>query len=215
MPANRNRIVFEGSLGVNAEQWSTGIVFQDPGLGQGESSDAVMAAWAQDIHLSFTGLVNTALRTALSTSGTIDRVRIEYYNGTGPLTSVVESSETPVAGLTTADQPYSSSVCLSLATGFTSSRRRGRMYWPALAAAVDGNGRFTGTTSNTQFAAAAVQLINMIKANYSGALDMEPGVYSTVDNDVTTVTAVRVGSIPDTQRRRRDNLVEVYATEPV
>lgn len=213
MAGNRNRVIFEGSLGVNSEQWSTGIVFQDPGLGQGEPDDAVMLDWANNLHGDFVTMVSTTLRTALSSSGTIDRVRIEYYNGAGGLTSVVESTSSPVAGLTIADQPYSSACVLSLSTGLSGSRRRGRMYWPALAAAVDANGKFTGTTSATNFAISAKELIDLIGSSYGGALNLEPGVYSGVLDDVTTVTAVRVGSIPDTQRRRRDNLVETYATQ--
>lgn len=210
--ANRNKIIFSGNLGVNREVWSTSCSWQDIGSDQGDSNDSNLQDWANDILSGLTAMTSTALENHLSASGTVEKVTVQWYNGANELLDSVESTGTAFTGATTANMPFQTACVISLATGISGARRRGRMYWPSLGGDVDSSGNWTGTTSATLTATSAKELFTMIASTYPGALSMSPVVYSNVLQDVTAVTALKVGSIPDTQRRRRDNLPEIYSS---
>jgi len=110
--------------------------------------------------------------------------------------------------------PAEVSVCISLRTASTGGSGRGRCYLPAPA---------TGALSSTGGLEAghaddfceAFQLGIMALNDVTSFTTSTVGVYSRKNNAVAAVTAVRVGSVFDAQRRRRNGYGEVYVTRDV
>lgn len=102
-------------------------------------------------------------------------------------------------------------MVLSLRTARTRGyASNGRMYWPNAQAIGQADGRWSAAIAGAA-AAAGAQLIAAIADSGMGT----PAVMSAVGAGRTEpITGVRVGRVPDTQRRRRDALAEEY-TETV
>jgi hypothetical protein len=120
-----------------------------------------------------------------------------------------------VAGSGTTVLPLQSALVYTLVTARPGRSYRGRMYWPVLTQAIPADGKLP-TTSIT-LAARALSFVQMLETLSQEAplATMAPVVVSKAQNVVTEVTAVRVGNVVDTQRRRRDNLVETFASQAI
>lgn len=207
----RHQVMIDGTLGGSGqERWCVGMHFRAGPEGR-VSDPGELQEWAEAI----AGWLSTAtlpgLKNLLSSSGRITQVRAYYYNDTGPAQAVGTAIlGTPISGTGTAARPPQCAHVFTLVTGLAGRRYRGRFYWPALAGAFDGT-TLKGAPPGTAAAEAALILGTLgTLAASTGVLD--PVVYSKVADEVTQVTAVRVGDVIDTQRRRRDNLVEIYTT---
>lgn len=209
MPA-ANRIVLEGPIGGTQERWSTGLWFAPPsGAVVGGSSN--LALWAAAIGDGLAAAITGTLLNGLSTTGAVDRIRAYSYSSIiGPASEVGESVEN-IAGGSGGKNPLPTAMVVSLRTGLAGRRNRGRMYWPAVGLVVNNQGRW-GPTDTAGGASGAKALLNLIADTAPGVADMSPVVASRAGNYVTPVTSVSVGDVPDAQRRRREGLVEVYAT---
>lgn len=207
----RNTIHLDGSLGTSSpERWSIGFTFGPIGaatpLNQ-EDLDSWVARCA-------TSLGSSSLKTWWETIGanaTIDTVRAYAYGATG---GALRASILPVSGITgtgTPNNPFQVARCYSLRTATPGASGRGRVYVPAMAAAV--NGATGKATLVAGVAASLAAFLNNLKATsaVSGTV-MYPGVHSRSLDQVIPITGVRVGDVLDTQRRRRDALVETYQT---
>lgn len=92
------------------------------------------------------------------------------------------------------------------------------MYWPALGSSISSTFQLTAPTSANAAAAAKVwlQAINSamdgVYIAQSSALRVALSVRSGTDHVCRDVNSIQVGSILDTQRRRRDILPETYAS---
>lgn len=106
--------------------------------------------------------------------------------------------------------PLQCSICVTLQTGLAGSRNRGRLYLPPPdITALQTNGRldagaFTGL--NAGFTAWKNSLIGD---------GFTPVVVSRSTSANIVVNNIRIGSVVDTQRRRRNDLVETYTNVPV
>ena len=215
--AVRNRLVINGSLGAGQQEaWSTGVTFSEPpGLEIVEGATA-LTAWANDVlEILRTEVAVQPLRSLLAlTAGRIDNVVAYQYEESGPAVATGTSGGAVVAGSGTLSMPPQASTVFSLLTGFAGRSFRGRMYWPNQTAEVGNTLKMTAPTP--AFLAAAMATFLQSAANAGVESDgFQPGVYSPTLDLVTPVTAVAVGDVIDTQRRRRDDLVEVYATVSV
>ena len=99
------------------------------------------------------------------------------------------------------------------------ARGRGRVYWPALGATLGSDFALT-TPASDVIALAAATLFDLIGdqinaewAANSIAVTTELAVRSVTDHQSRTVVRLQVGNRMDTQRRRRDRLVENYAVQ--
>lgn len=208
----RVRIAIVGSLGTpSAEEWSISTHWS---TNLGASPDqGILQGW---LTAAAGGVITTlgsgavALRDLLSTAGTVERLEAYAYGPSGP---AVASAVAPVnvVGTGTIRCPFQTAVCFSLRTALPGQAGRGRSYWPALNAAVAATGK-----RNVQgnIAEDYAELLNAIAI---AAPDLDPilSVYSPSRNLLTTVTAIQSGDVLDTQRRRRDSLVELYQSSPV
>jgi hypothetical protein len=215
--AGYNRIHIEGTLANGAEVWSTSFACTDIDE-VGISDPDVLTTWANDCLANFipgTGWPGD-MRSLLGSAATVNKVRIYWYPTVASAAAAAgESSGASVAGSGTTVLPLQSALVYTLVTARPGRSYRGRMYWPVLTQAIPADGKLP-TTSIT-LAARALSFVQMLETLSQEAplATMAPVVVSKAQNVVTEVTAVRVGNVVDTQRRRRDNLVETFASQAI
>lgn len=113
--------------------------------------------------------------------------------------------------------PLQNSVVVSHRTAQIGRPGRGRMFRPALTAiATDGSGQLVSATINS----VRDRQQGMLEAvKYTGvgvgAAQIRSCVTGSGFTNYALINAVRVGSVPDTQRRRRRSLPETYVTKAV
>lgn len=213
------RVIMKGSLGA-VETWSTSVAFGVVGLSPDTANAALTDAMAQAIAVaSNTTNVGSNLRLLLSAQGTYDLVRVERR---AEDESVLNVSEvllgTQIVGTGTASKTPQDALVFSLRTTTPGARGRGRMYWPALGSSLSATFQLTAPTNSNAAAAAKVwlQAINTamdgVYIAQSSALRVALSVRSGTDHVCRDVVSIQVGTILDTQRRRRDVLPESYAT---
>ncbi len=206
----RSKLVLSGSMGASqVEQWSTGINFGPGAGGDLPETPAELQGWANTVHQLLAGPdapVNLLL--AGDDSVTVDRVTCYWYPGPGPAAAVGASTEAPVdfAG-GSVSLPPQVSVVLSLLTGFPGGSYRGRLYWPATACTLGSNYNLTGPTA-ASLASSAAQFLDDAGITQQTATNLQASVYSPTLDVMTPVIGVSVGNVLDTQRRRRDGLIE-------
>lgn len=208
-----NRIRIGGSS-VGGERWSTHIDMAH--LGSGPAGGGIidyedLLAWAQAIasHSIFT--VAGPLRTLMSARLAVTTVRIEAI-ADGEVVQVAEVDGLNLNGTGVMTKVPQTALVLSLLTGRPGRSYRGRMYWPACGATIDATtGRLSGPTT-AQVAEAYDDLVVELGMASLSSTSMVPVVFSPTLNVVTPVTQVSVGDVLDTQRRRRDTLVETRTT---
>lgn len=208
------RVSIQGGL-PGDEVWSVNPVFA-PLMPPFTADETQLATVAQAIA---TLTVPTTLLGLLSSSATLASVRCEARSDSFELETVGEYFRpVPLAGTGAATKPNQSAIVLSLRTAGVGARRRGRAYWPALAAALSTTTGRVSSPTNTATAEAAAQYLqaiaNAIGATLTGVDTWSPVVYSRVGGNSLGVNAVWVGDVLDTQRRRRDTLPENYARNP-
>lgn len=211
--AQYNRVILSGTL-PQSEVWSVSMNFSrvgDQTSGYIDDYDD-MLAWAAQIETAYGLAVNSgAIRSIQSSNVVMNKVRIEARNA-GVLVQAAERLLSPaVAGTGTQTCPNQTALVVSNLTGRPGRSFRGRTYWPALAPSLVSNtsGISTGVASNI-----ATNQANLLVAiaNAAGEDNFFPVIYSTVNDAVTRVTSVQVGITLDTQRRRRDAIVETRVT---
>lgn len=212
-----NRIVLEGFLGAGVENWSCGLNFATATDGA-VSTPVDLAVWAEAIRASFsaTNTWNANLKACWGSNGSLQKVKAYYYDSiTGPAGAVGESTGGPVAGSGSLTMPPQCSVVASLLTGIAGRRTRGRIYWPRVTGSLDAGFKISGTPVPALLAPAFADFLEDT-ALASGLEGLQPVVVSKVGaGALTTVSSVSVGDIIDTQRRRRDKLVETRVTAAV
>lgn len=209
--AARLHLRIVGTLGVPVvEQWSIGVNFAASG-GSGVGEQAVVQAHAQAVAdwietaTAFQGALDE-----MSNAAVINRVETYGYNFTGPAAASGVGLVTPFrAGSGSTNAPFQVARCVTLNTSLPGARNRGRFYVPAMGANIGDNGKVNPPPG---YLAAWAALFIQAETLWGGTAPIELGVYSAVADVVTPVTSLRVGDVLDTQRRRRDSLVETYST---
>lgn len=211
----RNRVVFNGTLGdAGQEVWSTGISFAGATPGALVETQEDLQTWANAIKADWLPLTFPTLFDVLGSGGFAGVVRTEVYGSDNALVRAAESAAIPVEGTSPLNCPAQTSVVCSLLTGISGRSFRGRSYWPALGLEITTDLVIGTGNAPAEIAADFSGLLTMVADNAPGIEPTGPVVYSTVLDLVTPVTSISVGNVPDTQRRRRDNLQEVYSTVP-
>lgn len=137
--------------------------------------------------------------------------RVQLVGTTGLIEITAERVIAPVAGTGGGNQlPHEVSVVVSLKTSIASRRGRGRMYLPAPAyGSLTTSGRLDFTIRDDIAQAAATYCAT------DAVNEMVAVVASKTGSLLTPVTQVRVGDVFDSQRRRRDSLIEAYKVNDV
>ena len=158
-----------------------------------EFGDALTACWGAGMDDSTTADIDLTLASVATLDPATD----------GQITRVEN-----VLALTGVDAgemlPFQCATVISLLTASATRHGRGRFYLPPLAVST----LDTGRTS-----AAAIAVLDTAWTAFFDSLNTDgvtPVVRNRTGHVSTTVTSARVGNVIDTQRRRRNKLVEVY-----
>lgn len=155
--------------------------------------DALTAAWAGGMDDVTTADVDCTLASVAAldpaTDGQVTRVEVVLA-----LTGVAAGEMLP----------YQCATVISLLTESATRHGRGRFYLPPLA---------TGTVDGGLISAATITSLDTAWTAFFDSLNTDgvnPVVRNRTGHISTPVTSARVGNVFDTQRRRRNKLVEVY-----
>jgi len=155
--------------------------------------DALTAAWAGGMDDVTTADVDCTLASVAAldpaTDGQLTRVEVVLA-----LTGVAAGEMLP----------YQCATVISLLTDSATRHGRGRFYLPPLA---------TGTVDGGLISAATITSLDTAWTAFFDSLNtdgLNPVVRNRTGHVSTPVTSARVGNVFDTQRRRRNKLVEVY-----
>lgn len=197
------------------EIWSVTTRCSDPfnptadfaGLDLAAGCDDAMAAWA----------AFWAAGVVLATGQTLSGITGRVYNPAG---EVVEQANSSVAGLVGAgsqQMPNQIALVASLVTSDQRRRGKGRLYLPILCLDLAAGTPFLGPTDRANI---ATRVATLLESSITWGFDSSPPSYgpsvvSSTYGTSTLITSCRIGSVFDTQRRRRNALVEAYSSAPV
>lgn len=207
---SRNRVILSGAL-VGGEEWSVGLTFGGTPEGSIVTEESELIGWAENVK-TFLGTTTAIpqLKTVISNDANLSTVTCQYYGISGPLVSQGLATAVNFTGTNPAILPYPTAAVISHQTGRPGASYRGRTYWPVLNVGLD-NGRWSGSSFPLLLAQQFGILVRAIQTAAPGEPANGPAVYSRTQDLLTPVRSYRVGDVPDTQRRRRDGLVEVYS----
>lgn len=208
------RVTFNGGM-PGGERWSCSLAFgsdlalpwqpQDPEL-------LTMAEQAQNVWSVF----HKSFDAHFSEAVTLQRTDARVIDETGRTIRLQQVAPAlPVAGQNNPLLPNQCAVVLSLRTATPGARGRGRLYLPALHVGADLNGRLAASVRDKIADVAKTMLDGMNTAAETAgyaetnALCIASGVGL---GSCPDVRQLKVGDVIDTQRRRRDAIVESYAT---
>jgi hypothetical protein len=194
----------------NGEEWSVNPVFA---IG-GDFGESVTAAQATAIATAIAArAVPTSLLATNVTTVKVNGARVEARMSNGDLVALGEALKaTPSPGTASASHGFSAATVVSLRTGLPGASGRGRLYWPATGVLMN------NLTLRVDPSAVAGILAGMktylsgidtdIQSVLTGAATL--CVWSRKTGALSPVNAMQVGDVLDTQRRRRDVIVESY-----
>ena len=136
-------------------------------------------------------------------------VTVELDPATGRQLTGAENTRTDAGTSTAESLPYQCAPVISLRTATLSRAGRGRFYAPSLAVDQVAGGRMI-TAARDSLADAGLALTDGITAGGGNIV-----IYHRGSGTTTLVTSLDVGDVIDTQRRRRNQLVESRTSRPV
>ena len=212
-----NRVTLSGTMYNGAEEWSTGFWMGEEGLDAQTPDqayvDAILAAWTTAFSAATTYISNYYVTTQakvahINTNGTTDSANVVY----------AFPGSTVQGGVSTNHMPPQCSLVVTLQSdrprGLAS---KGRMYLPGIAIGMQNNGKILNTARDT-IATNMQAFFNTIRA--SAAIPDDPilaakgvGAFPELTAQNDYIETIKVGDVIDTQRRRRNGLVESYVTK--
>lgn len=211
------RVTISGTSWGGAEIWSTGFFMGTVGADAPDPTqawaDAVRAGW----ETFFTAAVPGAFSNAYTTTA-VKLSKLDALTGDVQLDKTVYANiQTPITGATGVYNPPQVALVATLLSDTPRGlAAKGRMYLPAPAANVDNTGKISTVVRDAIRTNLATFFTNL-NGNANVPADVilasfgrtPPAVGGGVSR---LVTSVRVGNVLDTQRRRRNQLVESYAS---
>lgn len=180
------------------EQWS--FTLHSTGTVPVETANIT---WAQAVAAMWTGGLDALVSSQVSI---IERTTVTINEQTeGQIARADDDAQLP--GVATDSMlPFQVALVVSLSTTLANRHGRGRFYLPPLTAASLAQGRLAPAAQTT--------VASSVQALFSGLNggNLTPVVRDRVGHISTVVTSASVGDVFDTQRRRRNKLVEERAT---
>jgi hypothetical protein len=196
---------------VGGEVWSINPTFDPTGEFPGWTQSTADAATAAINNiLPGNGLLNM-LSTALTLTGCRLEVRDDATDDLIGLSLAMKTVGDPGTGAPT--KGPSNATVISLITETPGGSGRGRIYWPNVGGTVNTSLRQLNPTPAT-IASEMKTYLKAIETALETAytlIGFDLAVRSKTTHTTPHVVRLRVGDVIDTQRRRRDSLVESYA----
>lgn len=211
------RMSLKGGLGPT-EVWSVNFVLDPEGEVGFDFDQANFDAFTANVGAI---VIPTELKKAMSSAASLRSVRAELRDtdSDGFIGASEFTLATPQVGSSTAACPLQTSVVASLRSGSALASGRGRLYWPGLGLAISG-GTMRLTATNTaalasDFSSYLTNIRNQAKSSLTpvSLVNFGLSIYSPTRRILTPVTSIRVGDVPDVQRRRRDAMAEQYSSK--
>jgi len=195
------------------EVWSINPVY-DPTFEFGSSVDQTALDTVTDAIAALTPGVN--LQTLMSSSLAITGARVEVRDdATDALMAI--STQVRAAPSTGSGSPLrgaQNALVFSLRTTTPGGSGRGRLYWPAVAMPIDttlrlSSANVTSITSEMKTYLGAIR--SALVAGWAGGV-FNLAVRSKTTKTTPHVNKLQAGNVLDTQRRRRDSMIEDYVS---
>lgn len=210
------KITLEGTNGTDQDVWTTGwrvapSPVSEPMINYPEQANTLLEAVVPAAETFLSSLRSSISNGTRLTSAKVAPVGVDgrYIDD---MEAVVHDWQTPPTGnSTTGTHPPQVAVVASLTTGARRGKAtHGRMYLPLTAVKI-GSTNFAIAASERQPIANAVKKLLNDSLGVISDINLDPVVMSNIGEGTTrTVTDVAVGSIADTQRRRRNRFTEEY-----
>jgi hypothetical protein len=193
------------------EVWSINPTFDPTGEFPGgvdqTNLDAACAAIAN-------ATVPASIRTIMSSSAQRTGARLEVRNDADDslIGISTQGSTTASAGTGALNLPYQSALVFSLRTNTPGASGRGRVYWPCLSATLNSSGKITAPTTTAllaDFKTYMTSIRTALATNFA-TIGFDLAVRSKTTHSTPHVVRIQLGDTIDTQRRRRDAIVENY-----
>lgn len=126
----------------------------------------------------------------------------ELDQATGKQITRVETGSSLIGSATSESLPYQCAPAVSFRTNLATRAGRGRFYAPSLAVEFVAAGKMTSAAQTALLDGAEAMVNSLASAGLTVVL------YGRTSHATQTVTRVDVGDVIDTQRRRRNKLVE-------
>lgn len=200
IPAGAIKIALNGTL-PGGEIWNTGWWYVGPTLDVSSASSVANNVWTIMSNPSGTHLFNS-LKGLWQTSCAFTGVKVYSYADTSGHASVVGSATGTAFTGTGVAAPQANQVALvvTLRTALSGAWRRGRMFLPVNAAAIDGTGLFNSAAIGTVLDGLKADLA-LVSAD-SHLSGFSPVVLSRHLSSGQPITALSADLRPDIQRRR-------------
>lgn len=204
------RFTIGGQLIAN-QRWSIGFSIVQSGAVQTPTA-VEMGTFAQQVYAdwisaawSTTTSGAQALAAIAGSASTVDQCRAYFYGGQQTAIVVGSSSGAAVPGTTTRTQPGQVAIVASLLTGLAGRANRGRVYLPngTVSTGADGN---LATATLQGIANSIANFLSLVRTRSLGGSTVIPVVAGATTIGGPAITTVRVDSVADTQRRRRDQI---------
>lgn len=213
------RTIIRGTIGAG-EVWTTSYTWGIFGLAPDVPDQAAVDAILNKlVTLVIPGGVPTSLKLLLSSQAAITGFRVEKRSEDERILNIAEGNmASAIPGTVGPTKTPQDAVVVSLRTSTPGARGRGRSYWPALGAVLSTSFDLTTPTpaaSVADFKTWIKSIGDLVNAGLATLSDVRTVVFavrSVTDHVCRNVTSIQVGSLLDTQRRRRDNLHETYSS---
>lgn len=164
--------------------------------------------------------LGTALNGLKSSAAAPSRVRVERRSDQGVLIGAAEANWAPgTTGQSSPIHPPQTALVFSLRTAVPGRSGRGRLYWPALGATLAAATLRLNAPAPQGIADAICAYLDLVGTTLKNNLHPTPSlvncklaVVSTTKKNHQLVNSIQIGNVLDTQRRRRDRLIEEYTT---
>lgn len=210
-------VTIGGTMAGN-ELWQTGARFCGTGTPSASEFVAGLAVIsASDIYDDAAAVISAGPSWAFPNTTKIAWAKVAAVGTDGRYLSdaIVFNDATPTAGVgTTGRLPNQVALGISLWSGQTLGKGNyGRMYFPSVMASVETDGRWDAGMG-TALGANVEAMLNAWEGELQTAAGVSDLQLSIMAQGATpqnkAVAWIRVGRVPDTQRRRRNALVESY-----
>lgn len=183
------------------EVWSFGV------FSNGNASlAAAQTAWTAGIAALFSSAYAATLSTDVEA---IEATTTEIDPTTGKQLQGVTDPRNDAGTSAAESLPFQVAPVVSFRTALKSRSGRGRIYSPSMAVTQIANGRMI-PAAQTALADGAQ---DMLQALVAGGL--APVIYHRTTGTTTNITSIDVGDVFDTQRRRRNKLIEARTSRPL